>query len=53
MIDITKQDIYFITNLVKDNQLKGIPLIITRATEYAIRAILHMSRQPAGEIVYK
>jgi len=28
-------------------------LIITRATEYAIRAILHMSRQPAGEIVYK
>jgi len=28
-------------------------LIITRATEYAIRAILFMSRQPAGEIVYK
>jgi len=28
-------------------------LIITRATEYAIRAILHMSRQPAGEIIYK
>ena len=28
-------------------------MIITRATEYAIRAILHMSRQPAGEIVYK
>jgi len=28
-------------------------LIITRATEYAIRAILYMSRQPAGEIVYK
>jgi Rrf2 family protein len=28
-------------------------LIITRASEYAIRAILHMSRQPVGEIVYK
>lgn len=28
-------------------------MIITRATEYAIRAILHMSRQPAGEIIYK
>ena len=28
-------------------------MIITRATEYAIRAILHMSRQPAGEVVYK
>ena len=28
-------------------------MIITRATEYAIRAILHMSRQPSGEIVYK
>ena len=33
--------------------IKGIPLIITRATEYAIRAILYMSRRPAGEIVYK
>jgi Rrf2 family protein len=28
-------------------------LIITRATEYAIRAILYMSRQETGEIVYK
>ena len=28
-------------------------MIITRATEYAIRAILYMSRQPVGEIVYK
>lgn len=28
-------------------------MIITRATEYAIRAILHMSRQPVGEIIYK
>lgn len=28
-------------------------MIITRATEYAIRAILHMSRQPSGEIIYK
>jgi len=28
-------------------------LIITRATEYAIRAILYMSRQPVGEIIYK
>jgi Rrf2 family protein len=33
--------------------LKELTLIITRATEYAIRAILHMSRQPAGEIIYK
>jgi len=28
-------------------------LIITRATEYAIRAVLYMSRQTAGEVVYK
>lgn len=28
-------------------------MIITRATEYAIRAVLHMSRQPHGQIVYK
>ncbi len=28
-------------------------MIITRATEYAIRAILYMSRQPVGEIIYK
>jgi len=28
-------------------------LIITRATEYAIRAILFMAAQPPGEIVYK
>lgn len=28
-------------------------MIITRATEYAIRAILYMSTQPQGEIVYK
>jgi len=28
-------------------------LIITRATEYAVRAVLHMSRQPTGEIIYK
>jgi Rrf2 family protein len=28
-------------------------LIITRATEYAIRAILYMAAQPRGEIVYK
>ena len=28
-------------------------MIITRATEYAIRAILYMSRHPAGEIIYK
>ncbi len=28
-------------------------MIITRATEYAIRAILHMARQPAGDIIYK
>jgi len=33
--------------------IEGFSLIITRATEYAIRAILYMSRQPAGEIVYK
>lgn len=28
-------------------------MIITRATEYAIRAILYMSRQPAEGIIYK
>ncbi|MEJ2471302.1 MAG: Rrf2 family transcriptional regulator [Desulfuromonadales bacterium] len=28
-------------------------MIINRATEYAIRAILYMSRQDAGDIVYK
>ena len=49
---MTGQDNYFITNIVK-NFDEGQPLIITRATEYAIRAILYMSRQPAGQIVYK
>lgn len=28
-------------------------MIITRATEYAVRAVLHMAKQPRGEIVYK
>ena len=28
-------------------------MIITRATEYAIRAILYMARQAPGDIVYK
>lgn len=28
-------------------------MIITRATEYAIRALLHLSKQPKGEIVLK
>ncbi|MDY0267902.1 RrF2 family transcriptional regulator [Trichloromonas sp.] len=28
-------------------------MIITRATEYAIRALLYLARQPRGEIVYK
>lgn len=28
-------------------------MIITRATEYAIRAVLHLSKQPHGEIVLK
>jgi Rrf2 family protein len=28
-------------------------VVITRATEYAIRAVLYLSKQPAGEIVYK
>lgn len=28
-------------------------MIITRATEYAVRAILHMAKQPRGEVVYK
>jgi Rrf2 family protein len=28
-------------------------VVITRASEYAIRAILHLAQQPAGEIVYK
>ena len=52
MIDTTGPNHYFITKIVK-NPENGIPLIITRATEYAIRAILYMSRRPAGEIVYK
>ena len=33
--------------------IRGFVLIITRATEYAIRAILYMSRHPNGEIIYK
>lgn len=28
-------------------------MLITRATEYAIRAVLHLSKQPRGEIVLK
>jgi Rrf2 family protein len=28
-------------------------VVITRATEYAIRAILYLAKQPMGEIVYK
>jgi Rrf2 family protein len=28
-------------------------VIITRATEYAIRALMHLSKQPKGEIVLK
>lgn len=28
-------------------------MIITRATEYAIRALLHLSKQPRGQIVLK
>lgn len=28
-------------------------MIITRATEYAVRAVLYMSRQPTGQIIYK
>lgn len=28
-------------------------MIITRATEYAIRAIIYMAAQPPGEIIYK
>ncbi|TLM67353.1 MAG: Rrf2 family transcriptional regulator [Deltaproteobacteria bacterium] len=28
-------------------------MIITRATEYAIRAVLYMANQPQGEIVFK
>lgn len=28
-------------------------MVITRATEYAIRAVLYLSKQPPGEIVYK
>ncbi|RME39551.1 MAG: Rrf2 family transcriptional regulator [Deltaproteobacteria bacterium] len=28
-------------------------MIITRATEYAIRAVLHLSKQPRGQIVLK
>jgi Rrf2 family protein len=49
------QPVQTITLLQKLSRIltEGIPLIITRATEYAIRAILYMSRRPAGEIVYK
>lgn len=50
---MTSKDHYFITNLVKNVSTGAHIVIITRATEYAIRAILYMSRQPAGEIVYK
>ena len=28
-------------------------MVITRATEYAIRAVLYLAKQPRGEIVYK
>lgn len=28
-------------------------MLITRATEYAIRAVLHLAKQPKGEIVLK
>jgi len=28
-------------------------VIITRATEYAVRAVLHLAKQPKGEVVYK
>ncbi len=28
-------------------------MVITRATEYAIRALLYLAKQPKGEIVYK
>ncbi|MBN1142552.1 MAG: Rrf2 family transcriptional regulator [Deltaproteobacteria bacterium] len=28
-------------------------MVITRATEYAIRALLYLARQPKGQIVYK
>lgn len=28
-------------------------MVITRATEYAIRALLYLSKQPQGEIVFK
>lgn len=28
-------------------------MLITRATEYAVRAVLHLSKQPKGEIVLK
>ena len=28
-------------------------MLITRATEYAIRAVLYMAKQPRGEIVFK
>jgi Rrf2 family protein len=45
--------LYFITNLVKNAEPQGSSMIITRATEYAIRAILYMAGKPAGEIVLK
>jgi Rrf2 family protein len=30
-----------------------VPMLITRATEYAIRALLYLAKQPKGEIVLK
>jgi len=32
---------------------RGFPLFITRATEYAIRALLYMAGRPRGEVVLK
>lgn len=57
-VDKSRKTSYFITNLVKNViqaffQGESATVIITRASEYAIRAILHMSRQPRGEIIYK
>lgn len=53
MIDIIVQDNYFYNETCQECQQKELLLIITRATEYAIRAILYMSCQPPGGIIFK
>jgi|GEM_PF-149062 len=56
-IDKKLKKVYLIRDIIQASLFAPLPefplLIITRATEYAIRAILYMAAQPSGEIVYK